>query len=413
MVALLKRPTIGLEAGMLCGPMTGIANYTFRLVRSILVQDAVFRYVRFGGLSWRDIDLALMRNTATAGEDAGPIGSSSGGRLSGRVIHRGVQAAASLSQVRLARLLYKMVYRRSFAATVRLQHLDLFHAFNFRPPSDPGVPVLPVIYDLSTFRHPEFHPADRVQWLAPLGEIIARAPMVQTISEFSKREIISVFGTSADKIFVAPPAAASLYAPAGLETTQRDLAPFDLEYGNFFLTVGTLEPRKNVRTLIAAFAKLSPAERARFPLVIAGGKGWGELNLPEQAEMLRREGSLRFLDGVTNPQLRSLYEGARLLVMPSLYEGFGMPVVEALACGTAVAHSAETSMDEISGGLGTRVSAMDIEGWAEALRDAADGTDHTDLVSRAGRIEQARQFDWRQSAGMVVETYRALFGSTS
>ncbi|WP_315831414.1 glycosyltransferase family 1 protein [Bradyrhizobium prioriisuperbiae] len=390
--------------------MTGIANYTFWIVRSLLEHGPSFRYVGFDRLGWREVNLASMKGATKArDEDNGRhVSAIPSERLPDHIVRLAAQGVRRLSYFRQIGVLYRAVYRRSFEFSLRPQQLDLFHAFNFRPPADPGVPVLPVVYDLSTFRHPEFHPADRVAWLAPLSRIVARAPMVQTISEFSKQEIIGVFGTPADQIFVAPPAAAALYRPIGQGATQRDLAPFDLKYGSFFLTVGTLEPRKNIRTLIAAYARLSPAVRSNCPLVVAGGKGWGSLDLPAQAESLRADATLRFLEGVNNPQLRSLYEGARLMLMPSLYEGFGMPVVEALACGTAVAHSADTSMDEISGGFGQRVAALDVDGWSDALREAIAGCDHDDPALRVARVAQARQFDWDRSAGLVLAAYRQL-----
>jgi alpha-1,3-rhamnosyl/mannosyltransferase len=160
--------------------------------------------------------------------------------------------------------------------------------------------------------------------------------------------------------------------------------------------------------LIAAYAQLSPAARARFPLVVAGGAGWGELNLPAQTAALVAEGTLRFVQHVSGSQLRSLYEGARLLLMPSLYEGFGMPVVEAFACGTLVAHSEKTAMDEVSGDLGIRVAAGDVEGWTDALEGAMQGDAHADAASRSARIAQARKFDWHKGAGMVLASYRDL-----
>ncbi len=221
-------------------------------------------------------------------------------------------------------------------------------------------------------------------------------------------DLVFDWDVSADKIFVAPPAAAPLYRALGRDATARDLAPFGLQYGGFFLTVGTLEPRKNIRTLIAAYSRLSAAERQLCPLVVAGGKGWGDLNLPAQAEALRSDGTLRFLVSVSNPQLRSLYEGARLMLMPSLYEGFGMPVVEALACGSAVAHSASTSMDEISGNLGRRVTAEDVDGWTATLREVEPGGEHVDVELRNTRIERARQFNWHRSAELVNSAYRQL-----
>ncbi|WP_225703470.1 glycosyltransferase family 4 protein [Bradyrhizobium cenepequi] len=394
---------------MLYGPMTGISNYSFHIVRGLLKQTSSYQFRGFVGTGWRDITLASLV-TAEQGEggDENSTSFRSGNSFSRRIARLPTQLVVRFSDARPIRLLYRATYRRSFAATVRSERLDFFHAFNFRPPSDPGVPVLPVIYDLSTFRHPEYHPADRVAWLAPLGDIIARAPLVQTISEFSKREIIDLFGYPAEDIFVAPPAAAPVFAPKGEPMTSRDLAPLGLKHGQYFLAVGTLEPRKNIRTLVSAYAQLAPSARAQCPLVVAGGKGWGDLKLPRQLDALRSEGSLRLLGGVPNMQLRSLYEGARLLLMPSLYEGFGMPVVEAMACGTPVAYSSCSAMEEIALTLGRVAPAEDVDAWSGILRQALSCNEHLDPALRRLRINRARTFDWYRSAGLVLDAYRHL-----
>jgi alpha-1,3-rhamnosyl/mannosyltransferase len=400
---------VGLESGILDGPMTGIANYTFHIAKSALEVSPDLRFTGFGQFNWRPLDLATLEQIAERTEapehKSQPRSHCRGAK---NVAAAALRSRAGTVGFASARTVYRTLRQRLFASSVRKQSLDLFHAFNFRPLADPGVPVLPVIYDLSTFRHPEFHPRDRVRWLAPLSNIVSRAPSVQTISEFSRQEIADLFGYPLDRIFVAPPAAAALFVPIGEDATQRDLDAIGLRYGSFFLAVGTLEPRKNLRTLIAAYARLPSAVRTRLPLVVAGGAGWGELNFPEQTARLVAEGALRFVQHVSATQLRSLYEGARLLVMPSLYEGFGMPVVEALACGTPVAHSADTAMDEISGNVGKRVAAQDVDGWVDALKEALDSDDHADPMRRDARIAHAHQFDWRRSAGVVVDAYRRI-----
>jgi alpha-1,3-rhamnosyl/mannosyltransferase len=396
----------GFESSILDGPMTGIANYTFHVILSALELSPDLRFSGFRGGNWETADLAALEQIA-ARQDSHETET---GRRRGvrNVVRASLLNAGRRAGLGPARTIYRTLRRARFASSVGSQSLDLFHAFNFRPPADPGVPVLPVIYDLSTVRHPEFHPDDRVRWLLPLRDILSRAPLVQTISEFSRQEIAELFGYPLDSIFVAPPAAAAQFVPMGEGATQRDLDVSDLRYGHFFLAVGTLEPRKNLRTLIAAYAQLPLAARAHFPLVVAGGAGWGELKLPAQTAALVAEGALRFVQHVSGAQLRSLYEGARLLLMPSLYEGFGMPIVEALACGTPVAHSSNTAMDEISGNLGARVSALDADGWTDVLQKALDSSEHADVAHRQVRIAQARQFDWRQSAGLVVDAYRRI-----
>ncbi|OSI78145.1 glycosyl transferase [Bradyrhizobium canariense] len=388
--------------------MTGISNYTFHVVRALLEETAAYRLRGFVGIGWRDIDLAAIRNMAASDESEDYSGSHVHGSFSERIARIPIRLAYRFSHARLTRLFYTTTYRSSFAATVRAERLDFFHAFNFRAPSFPGVPVLPVIYDLSTFRHPEYHPADRVAWLAPLGDIVARAPLVQTISEFSKREIVDLFGYPADQIFVAPPAAAPVFVPKGVSRTSHDLQPLGLKGGHYFLGVGTLEPRKNIATLVRAYAQLKPTARAQCPLVIVGGKGWGDLKLPDQVDALRSDGSLRLLGRISNRQLRSLYEGARLLLMPSFYEGFGMPIVEALACGTPVAYSSDSAMEEIAGSLGHAVSAHDIDAWSDLLRQALSGSEHLDPTLRRMRIMRARTFDWNRSAALVLRAYDHL-----
>jgi glycosyltransferase involved in cell wall biosynthesis len=398
---------IGFESSILNRSMTGVANYTFNIVRCAMDIAPDIGFAGFGGLGWRAFDRSAVKDVESSQHKLDDDGQSRATSFA-RIKNLMLDSAAGWPTSRVAGAAYREMRKIRFSASVRKQSIDLFHAFNFRPLSDPGVPTLPVIYDLSTFRHPEFHPPDRVRWLEPLRQLAERAPAIQTISDFSRREIADIFGYPLAKIFVAPPAAAPVFVPLGRELTQLALDKVDLKYGEFFLVVGTHEPRKNIRTAILAYERLPKASRERMPLVLAGGRGWGDLNLPAQTERLVGDGSVRFVHGVTDPQLRSLYEGARLLLAPSLYEGFGMPVVEALACGTPVGHSINTSMDEISGDMGTRVASLDVEGWTSVLKDALESDDHADPARREARIARARQFDWRHSAELVIDAYRRM-----
>ena len=383
--------------------MTGIGNYSFHLLKALIGACPELEYHGFGRISWSRFDASTIRGIEQR-QNKGET------TVDPNVRQKLIAAARrTASRSSVARTLYRAMHATAFAQTVRHQSLDLFHALNFIPPADPGVVTLPIVYDLSFERFPATHPKERLDWLKRLPAVIAKAPLIQTISEFSRNEIAVVYGYPRDKIFVAPPAPAAIFRPLGLEATQRGLATLALAPRAYLLAVGTLEPRKNLGTLVAAYAALAPAERARAPLVIAGGAGWGNVGLPKQASALVQDGSLRFVGMVPDARLRDLYEGAIALLFPSLYEGFGMPVVEAMSCGAPVIHSTGTSMDEISAELGVRLDATDGAAWTDAMRHAIDAAQAEATPDvRQQRIAQARSFDWTTSAQRVRAAYTTL-----
>lgn len=390
---------VGLETDFLKGAKTGVGNYCIHLLEALMESDTSIQYQAFSSLRWRPLargDLKRMKDPAHHAT-AEQIGGSKSARLRRDIRSR-------LARNELARVAYRRLIAARFRHSGAGKSLDLFHAFRFVPPTRIDIPILPVVYDLSFVRYPEAHPRQRVRELSRLGEVIQRAPFVQTISQFSKREIVEVYGCPPDRIVVAPPAASEIFRPLGDDVTQRELHPLGLSPQRYFLTVGTLEPRKNLKTLIAAYSRLSSTTRTSFPLVVVGNKGWGNLGLPASTDQLVQEGSLRFIGGVHDSQLRSLYEGALALLYPSIYEGFGMPAVEALACGTQVVHSRGTSMDEITDENSLRVEALDVDGWTAAIENLANERGAA-ISGRSERHARSQSFSWKQSADAVLQIY--------
>jgi alpha-1,3-rhamnosyl/mannosyltransferase len=379
--------------------MTGVGNYSLQLLKALTATSAEFEFLGFGRVRWAPLGSSAIRQIEQR--------HNKGEMSSDPTLHAKSLAFLrwQVSRSMTVRSTYRAIYTNAFAKTVKSQSLDLFHALSFLPPADPGVPTLPVIYDLSFVRYPETHPRERLTWLERLPKVIADAPLVQTISEFSRREIEAVYGYPRNKVFVAPPAPASIFRPIGIDLTRAGLAKLNLVPSAYLLAVGTLEPRKNLGTLVAAYARLSATERYRMPLVIAGGAGWGNIGLPRQASDLVRDGSLRFLGMVPDARLRDLYEGAVALLFPSLYEGFGMPVVEAMSCGTQVFHSAGTATDEITGDNGVALPPTDIDAWTIAIRQAIEQALQETRRQRESRIDRARSFDWIESAERVRSAY--------
>lgn len=221
---------IGIETAILQRSLTGVGNYLYHLVRALAAQGPEVRFRGLGLFGWHEVDDHFLRDI---------------GGLHQRKQHDPtVPLRQAVVRNHTLHKLYHKICALQFMASSKFQGLDLFHAFNYVPPSNPGVPVLPVVYDLSFIRMPETHPRERLMQLERLPKIISRAKQVHTISEFSRREISSVFGYPLENIFVASPAASKIFRPLGTQTTERQLSPFDLKHSRYFLSVGTLEPRR-------------------------------------------------------------------------------------------------------------------------------------------------------------------------
>jgi alpha-1,3-rhamnosyl/mannosyltransferase len=406
---------IAVDIGPLRPPFTGIGNFELFLLDALIAEDAGLTIEGFEKLSWKAIDRRYLQATAQRarkrlhGIEASPIDPDPMARAL-------VEAPASpLRRIwHIVRPLEAVQWSARAVQRIRynfgLRRFGLFHAFNYRAPGRADIPIVPVVYDLSFIRHPDAHPAARLRALEPLARELTAAPVVHTISQFSAAEITQVFGIERSRIVVTCPGVAPVFqaqAPA-CETTLRD---FDLMGAAYALTVATLEPRKNLRTLVAAYARLAPAERARMPLCIVGARGWGDIDLPAQSRELEREGSLRFLGYVSDAKLRALYAGARAMLYPSLYEGFGIPVIEAMACGTPVVASATSSLPEAVGNWGRLVHPLDVDAWTNELRRAAAGVDEPDQEAARQRRAHALSFTWQRAAKETLRMYRRVAGT--
>ncbi len=377
---------IGIDISTLRPPFTGIANYEIQLVQRLLTLMPEASFLGYGIYRWREVDPEFLASCFS------------------QEIPLARQKASPLRYSALAHTMRNQLRRAMFSATVDRQKLDLYHAFSYRPPADLAAPVIPVVYDLSTVRHPETHPPARLKWLEPLQRLCEKAPVVHTISQFTAKEITELFHIPPEQIVIAPPGVNPLFLEAKAPDL-RVLSKLALRLGSYVLSVATLEPRKNLKTLIDAFAQLSTPVRLAMPLVVVGARGWGDIALPKMLDKLAAEGSVRFAGYVTDEELRSLYAGARAMFYPSLYEGFGMPITEALACGTPVVASASSSMPE-AGGAHTRfVTPLDVDRWRSELEYVAGSQGHLDVPMRLARTAHARSFSWDRSAETVKQMY--------
>lgn len=270
--------------------------------------------------------------------------------------------------------------------TIRRIGADLFHGTNFAVPYVPSWPSVLSLHDLSPWMHRGWHhAADRVRRRTPALIRFGIATMVMTDSEAVRRQAIEHFRINPERIVVVPLAASAQFRPVPVAAPER----------LFFLYVGTLEPRKNIPLLVEAWRPVR--NRYGIELVLAGRRREDFADLPD-------EPGLRILGEVTDAELPILYSQALAFVYPSLYEGFGLPVLEAMQCGACVITSTDPAIGEVIGDAGPRIHPRDARAWSEALMACAAGGDWL-ARQRENSITRARGFSWQRTAQRTREVY--------
>lgn len=265
------------------------------------------------------------------------------------------------------------------------------------------------IHDLSWLHHRELHPAERISWIERnLPRTLRQARRFVAVSAFTADAFARDCGVGRDRIDVVPNAVGDAFHPVSKAAAAPILAARGLTDRSFILSVSTLEPRKNFDRLLAAHRALPPSLRARMPLVIAGGAGWGVTLANAAAEAARRDGTLMLLGHVPDDELVALTARARAYAYVSLYEGFGLPVLEAMAAATPVVASATTATGETAGDAALPVDPEDVGAITAALRRVIeDDALVEDLTARG--LRRAAEFSWDHSAALLGDVWsRAL-----
>ncbi len=377
---------IGIDYTAAARQGAGIGRYTRELIAALLTMDSSHRYVLFaatGGLdpqSWR--------------------------REAERLRACGARfRSVPLSDEWMARLWHRL--RLPVPVELVTGRLDVFYSPDFvLPPTRRATRTLLTVHDFSFIHCPEaFVPSLRRYLERVVPRSIGRADLVLADSAYTRRDIISLLGVPPARVQVLYSGVAPRFCPQprpGERERLRTRYGVDVEDRPYVLSVGTLQPRKNYVRLIRAFATLEPGTR----LLIAGGRGWLYRDILTEAERhADRVGILGFVDDADLP---ALYRHAALFVFPSLYEGFGLPVLEAMACGVPVVCSNASSLPEVAGEAALLVDPHDSDGLARAMARALEDADMRRGMIERG-LEQAARFTWERAAGQLERAFDVVW----
>jgi glycosyltransferase involved in cell wall biosynthesis len=258
----------------------------------------------------------------------------------------------------------------------RARAVDVLHCTTFRGPAGGRVPTVLTVHDLAILRFPEAFPQwHRLYGRAGLARVLRAADAIVSVSEFTKSETVELATVPSDRIRVVANGVDPAFVPEGPRAN-----------GDYVLAVATLEPRKNLTRVVEA------ADLAGVELRVVGARGWGGVDVHG------------WMGEVPDAQLAALYRGARCVLYPSLYEGFGLPVLEAMACGTPVVTSRGGSTEEVAGGAAILVDPHDVASIVDGIRETASR--RHELVPLG--LARAREFSWERAASSVVELWEEL-----
>ena len=306
--------------------------------------------------------------------------------------------------------LYRLWYRLHVPLPVQwfTGPLDLFHSPDFvLPPVAGKIPTLLTVHDLSFHHYPEYFTPALVNYLnRVVPNSVARASHILADSQATKDDLTSLWQVAAAKVTVLYSGVNPVFRPV---EKQGELKGVRQKYGlgewPYLFSVSTIQPRKNYQMLIRAFKPLSRS----WPhhLVIAGGKGWLYEETLAEVERQGLQDRVYFLGFVADADLPALYTQAMLVLFPSFYEGFGLPLLEAMACGVPVVSSDASCLPEVVGQAGRLLSPKDESGWTDTVHKLLlDGKERGRMVAEGFR--QSRQFTWKKAARQLTEIYQGL-----
>lgn len=289
-----------------------------------------------------------------------------------------------------------------------LAGIDIFHSSDVLNYALPGAKSVTTIHDLTTLILPEYHlPHIHKMQAAKFRFAQEQANAVIAVSENTKRDIVRLLGIEPERVHVVHEGVEPGLRPLPAETIAPTLAAYGLDLQTYILHVGTIEPRKNLVRLVEAYHQVRQAVAQPPKLVLVGRKGWFYEEVYASVTALDLTESVLFLDTVTDEELPAFYNGALLMVYPTLYEGFGLPALEAMACGTAVVAANTSSLPEVVGNAGLLIDPTDVSAITNAVLSVLENRDFRANLSEKS-LAQAQKFTWNQVAQETLAVYEKI-----
>lgn len=287
--------------------------------------------------------------------------------------------------------------------------VDLFHGTSYSLPRRCRAPLVATVHDLALLRHPEWGTRALVRMVRRAVRELHAATRIIAVSESTRRDLIDLCGVPPDRVRVVHNGHGGEFRPLDANQSRARIERELGVGGRFVLHVGTLEPRKNLTNLIAAFAQVRLAGADRHRLVLAGADGWGSASIHRAAVAHGIAASVRFVGCVAADLLPALYAAADVVVYPSLHEGFGLPVLEAMACGTPVVAANRAAIPEVAGDAALLVDPENPEEIAAAINRCLQDRGLAADLTRRG-MERAAAFTWERAAAGTMAVYREILG---
>ena len=294
-----------------------------------------------------------------------------------------------------------------YALNVELMRLglDVLHSPDFIPPHRPSCRSVITVHDLAFLLYPHFLTKESARYYGHIDEAVRWTDHIIAVSQSTRRDTIQHLGVPEDKITVVHEAANPIFRPIDRQQARDQVRDRHGVDAPFVLFVSTIEPRKNVPTLLRAIWQLVECYKEQVHLVLAGGKGWLFEDAFAVVDELDLDDRVHFVGRVTSEELLSLYNAAELLAHPAFYEGFGLPPLEAMACGLPVVVSNVASLPEVVGDAGLLIDPHDVDELTVAMWRMLNDPDlRQEMIGKGHR--QAARFSWERAARETLEIYR-------